>query len=441
MRLTRAGEETASKLAAARRAAAEKEVEGLTFTPTLVSTAAAAAAGAVYSAALGEGGRARSASMASGGQGSSTGGGSGGAAGSRAAATTSRLYAEAMESSRRKEELRVALLEARDRNSLVGMRPVPAVNESSRMLAELVRARKVVASLGGLAATMGVLVCGGQWGVLEALREGAGGAGGSGAGGSGTGSPFATTAASASEDVWSRLCQEAAAFAQARVRAMGQARALARVGPGAPTFAPSLGVTSETLALARQAAELLAVEKEGGQGEGGSSGSSGSSGSGSSGEGLGVWPKLLAASISEAGLRDMAEELARGLAGGGQGEGGEEEAAALAEEEAQRPSLGEAASLRLAELVRESSQVGKAVEAARLLFARDGGARGSSSQQFWEELASQKRDVELYASLKAELELRQCTFAPNQGAALARAPPAAIWDRVKAEVAAAEQLP
>ena len=72
---------------------------------------------------------------------------------------------------------------------------------------------------------------------------------------------------------------------------------------------------------------------------------------------------------------------------------------------------------------------------------------GLRGHHIWEELAAQRKDVELYASLKAELEMAQCSFAPNvpvKAAALAAGggaratASAAIWERVKAELAAAE---
>jgi len=66
--------------------------------------------------------------------------------------------------------------------------------------------------------------------------------------------------------------------------------------------------------------------------------------------------------------------------------------------------------LRLAELVRDSGAISSAVEAARLLLARE---NGGLNPRLWEELAGQRKDTKLYMALKNELELAQCSFFPN----------------------------
>ncbi len=155
-----------------------------------------------------------------------------------------------------------------------------------------------------------------------------------------------------------------------------------------------------------------------------------------------MWSKLLAAAISSTGVENMAEEIAYAMVAAG-GQQQQQQQQQQPPPPPLRPSLGEATSLRLAEVVKDEGLLGKAVEAARAFFySREGGGK---QKAIWEELAAQKKDVELYASLKAELELSQCSFVPHVppravtmaggGGALKHPTPATIWEQVKAEVA------
>ena len=288
---------------------------------------------------------------------------------SAAAAASMRLYQEAKASEVRLAARRAELIALRETSLMEHNKAVPTVSTASKVIAENARARR----RGDAAANAAIAEFNG------ALS---------------TSSLSSLPSDAQAQTPWDRLFAEARLFASMRSRAIAVAAASA-----SPTYTPAIGAESESLVLARRAADALQALKPEARSPKGFLTTTSDSDTFVP-RGASVWDSLFEAATSAAGLSEMARECDRCLESAHAGGGSAANAAA---------GLGGEAAKQFAAFVQELGE-GKGGKAAAAAIP----APPRTAPPIWAQLAVERKDTELLEAIKMQLELAACSFVPNR---------------------------